>query len=146
MTIQEAAKKFSVAEATVNDWCKKQLIRGVTKDEHGEYVIPESVKKPYTKSRSKGDAIYTSIVKGTLDGYDVTAALYGLSEQEFEKYIQQLKEAKVIDSYVDKSSGVEYLCRTLTSSEFGKLRKSKILAYLKNAKANLNINIGVNLL
>ena len=144
MTIQETAKKFGIKEYTVLDWCNKQLIRGLTRDEFGSFVIPNSVKKPYTKNRSKGDAIYTSIVKATLDGFDVTASLYGLGEQEFEKYIQQLKEAEVIDSYIDNSSGVEYLCRTLKSNEFAKLPKNRIIAFLKCLKPNINTNIGVN--
>ena len=145
MTIEETAIKFSVTEDTVTNWCQKQLIRGIKKDKFGEFVIPKSVKEPYTKTRSTGDAIYTSIVKGTLKGFDVTASLYELSEQEFEKYIQQLKEAKVIDSYIDESSGIEYLCRTLKSSEFAKLRKNKIVAFLRSVKPNININLGVNI-
>lgn len=146
MTIQETAKKFNVKESTVMKWCKKQLIRGLTKDKYGEFFIPSSVKRPYTKNRSKGDAIYTSIVKGTLDGYDVTAPLYGLSENEFKKYIQQLQDAKVIDSYLDESSGIEYLCRTLNSSEFAKLPKNRIKVFLKNVKPDLNLNVGMNIL
>ena len=71
MTVLETAEKFHVAEETVINWCKKQWIRGVKKDDLGEYVIPKSVKMPYAKTRSKGDAIYTSIVKATLKGLDV---------------------------------------------------------------------------
>lgn len=146
MTIKEVANKFDVKESTVVNWCTKRFIRGVKQDSTGTFVIPESVKKPYTKNRSKGDAIYTSIVKGTLKGFDVTASLYGLSDAEFEKYIQQLTDAGVIDSYIDELSGIEYLCRTLKSSEFAKLPRNIIIAFLENVKPDVKINIGLNVL
>lgn len=146
MNIKEVASKFNVAESTVEGWCTKRLIRGVKQDSMGDFVIPESVKRPYTKNRSKGDAVYTSIVKGTLKGLDVTASLYGLSDAEFEKYIRQLTDAKVIDSYIDELSGVEYLCRTLKSSEFSKLPRNKVIAFLDSVKPDIKINIGLNVL
>ena len=141
MNIQETAEKFGIDERTVANWCKKRLIRGLSQSNTGEFFIPQSVKQPYTKNRSKGDAIYTSIVKGTMGGFDVTASLYGLGEAEFEKFIQQLKDAGVIDSYVDEVTGVEYLCRTLKSSEFAKLKKNKIIKFLKNVKPDISIKI-----
>ena len=145
MTISETAAKFRVQEKTVITWCDKNYIRGLQRNSEGEYVIPSSVKQPYTGSRSKGDAIYTSIVKGTLNGFDVTASLYGLSENEFERYVDQLKTAGVIDSYIDENTRIEYLCRTLKSSEFSKLNRNKIKSFLKAVKPNGNINIGVNI-
>lgn len=142
MDIKNVAEKFNVNEKTVLDWCEKGLIRGLTKSEDGIFEIPSSVRKPYTRSRSTGDAIYTSIVKATLGGFDVTASLYGLSENEFLKYVQQLKDAGVIDSYNDEKTGVEYLCKTLKSDSFAKLRKNKITKFLREVKPNININIG----
>ena len=144
MTISETANIFGVNEDTVLDWCQKNLIRGLRLNDANEYVIPSSVKRPYTGSRSKGDAIYTSIVKAILNGFDVTASLYNLSETEFEVYVSQLKEAGIIGSYVDEETKIEYFCRTLKSSDFSKLRKNRVKAFLKAAKPNVNISLGVN--
>ena len=143
MTIPEVASQFDVEEKTVETWCEKQWIRGV-KCIDGKYDIPASVKRPYNKRRAQGDAIYTSIIKGVLGGYDVTASLYDLSEAEFEKYIQQLKDAGVVDTYIDKNTKVEYLCRTLKSNDFSKLRKNKVKSALKELKPQIIINAGIN--
>ena len=143
MTIEEAAKKLNVRISTVKQWCQKHYLRGL-RSKNNEYVIPMSVKKPYTGSRSKGDAIYTSIVRGTLKGFDVTAALYCISESEFKKYIKQLKDAGVIDSYIDEDTNVEYLCKTLKSSDFAKLKRNRVKAFLNAVKPSGTVNIGVN--
>ncbi|MCR5702451.1 MAG: helix-turn-helix domain-containing protein [Lachnospiraceae bacterium] len=109
MTIEETAEKLRVNKKTVEKWCEKKWIRGVKKEKNGMYNIPQSVKRPYFKRRAKGDSIYTSIVKAVLEGCDTSAALYGLSDDEYEKYICQLKDAGVIDSYVDSFTGISYL-------------------------------------
>ncbi len=144
MTTTEAADKLEVKENTVLDWCKKNYIRGLDTDAEGNYIIPKSVKKPYTGSRSKGDAIYTSIVKATLKGLDVCPELYNMSCAEFEKYINQLKKAGVIDTYIDSETQIEYFCHTLSSSDFSKLSKNRIKAFFKSVKPNGNINVGIN--
>lgn len=145
MTTKEVAEKFNVTEITVYDWCKKGYIRGLRKAADGSYDIPKSIKQPYTQNRSKGDAIYTSIVKATMSGFDVCAAIYDINDAEFNKYIEQLKEVKVIDTYVDSNTNIEYFCQTLDSSDFSKLSKNRVKKFLSAIKPNGSINIGVNI-
>lgn len=142
MDVKAVASKFSVKEKTVFGWCEKNFIRGV-KMINGEYCIPDSVKEPYTRNRSKGTTIYTSIVKATISGYDVCAALYKISDDEFNVIINQLKKAGVIDSYRDKKTGIEYYVQTLSSSEFSKFNKNKIFNFFKKMKINININFTI---
>ena len=72
MNVKEAAEKFNKSEKTIVKWCEKNYIRGITIDKiTKEYIIPNSAKEPYTRNRSKGDAIYTSMVKAVMGGYDI---------------------------------------------------------------------------
>lgn len=147
MTISEAAIEFEVTEQTVKGWCKKKYIRGVSQDpDTGDYIIPASAKKPYTVNGSpKGDGIYTSIVKAVIDGQDVCAELYKMDPAEFDKYIDQLKEVGVIDTYISADTGIEYYCQTLKSEEFSKFTKNKVRKFLLEfAQAGINVNFGVN--
>ena len=147
MNLFDAAYKFGVSKDTVWDWCKKQYIRGVETDPvTGEYIIPESAKKPYTKhGNPKGDGIYTSIVKGILQDMDVCAELYGMDQGEFDKYIGELKAAGVIDTYVASSTGIEYFCKTMKSADFSKFTKNKVRKVLSQfIPSTVNINAGVN--
>jgi hypothetical protein len=144
MSPQEVARKFEVELSTVINWCKKGYIRGLSIDEQsGEYIIPSSVKRPYTQTRAKGDAIYTSIVKAVLNDYDICAELFHMESAEFEKYIGELKECGLISSYISET-GIEYYCRTLKSSDFSKLRKNRVIAVLRELKPNVNVNLGIN--
>ncbi len=148
MTVKEVAIKFGVTEQTVKEWCKNHYIRGVEiEPDTGEYIIPASVKRPYTrKGTPKGDAIYTSIVKATLYGLDVCAELYNMDPAEFDKYINELKNAGVIDTYISKGTGIEYFCKTLESSNFSKLPKNKIKNDFASMKPDIKVNVGVNVL
>ena len=146
MTIKEVAAKYHFQEITVLDWCKKGYIRGLKKSPDGSYILPISVKPPYTKCRSKGDAIYTSIVKGVINGFDVCAALYGIDEAEFNAYIDELKSIGVLDSYLDSRTGIEYYRHTLKSTEFSKLKTNKIKKHIAAIKLNINLNVGLNVI
>ncbi len=149
MSPQEVAEKFGVTTETVIGWCNKNYIRGLKKDTStGAYVIPSSVREPYTATRSDGDAIYTSIVKATMKNFDVCAELYGLDPAQFDNYINQLMQAGVIDTYIAQDTGIIYYSQTLSSSDFAKLPKNKVkrfLGKLTENVPNVNINLGVNI-
>ena len=143
MTIKEFALKKNVLESTVRGWCEKNLIRGAKIDEKtGEYDIPSSAKVPYTKNRAyKGDKIYISIVRATMEGFDACAALYKIHEDEFQGYIKDLVKADIIAEYIAKDTGILYYRQTLKSSEFSKLPFNKVKAALMEAKKIVSINI-----
>ena len=142
MTVEEAAKIHNVSKKTILDWCNKDYIRGLKIDEEsGQYDIPKSMKRPYTRTRAKGDAIYKSIVTGTIKGYDVCAALYGVSKEEFEQYISELFEIGVITTYVSESTDIMYYNQTLESSRFSKLPKNKIIAFVKGLKMSVDCSL-----
>lgn len=144
MNITEAAEKFNKTKETVKRWCENNYMRGVKKDNKGEYIIPQNAREPYTAdTRSEGDAIYTSIVKATLKQLDVTVALYKMSQSEFDTYVKQLLEIGVINEFTDEETGIVYLCKTLKSTEFSKLRKNRVKKtineLLKDVRPNINV-------
>lgn len=143
MTIKEFALEKSVLESTVRGWCEKKLIRGIKFDEKtGEYDIPSSAKVPYYNNRAyKGDKIYISIVRATMKGFDVCAALYKIHEDEFQGYIKDLLEAEIIAEYTARDTGVLYYRQTLKSSEFEKLPMNRVKAFLNEAKKIVSINL-----
>ena len=123
MNVKDTAMKFNTSEYTVKEWCKKGYIRGLKITETGEYDIPSSVRAPYTKNRSKGDAIYTSIVTAVLNNYDVCANLYNMDEGEFETYINQLLEAKLIGTFTAMINAVVY--RLMTTENGGNMNNTE---------------------
>ncbi len=147
MNTFDAAYNFGVKEETVREWCRRKYIRGVKIDpQTGEYIIPDSAKRPYTQKGSpKGDAIYTSIVKAVMNEMDVCAELYNMDPAEFHGYINELISVGIIDTYNASDTGIRYYRQTLKSSEFSKLPKNKVSKFLLGLKpSNVNVNIGLN--
>ena len=61
MTVQEFAEKCNKRVSTVLKWLEAGFVPGVVMKD-GEYVIPQSARKPYTECRAKGGkAILKSI-------------------------------------------------------------------------------------
>ena len=90
MTVQGFAEKCNKRVSTVLKWLEAELVPGVV-TEDGEYVIPQSARKPYTECRAKGGkAILKSIVTACEKRCGVCAALYGISEAEYQNYISTL--------------------------------------------------------
>lgn len=115
MTIKEFAKRCGVTVATAKQWIKKGYIPEANLEE--DYV-PNSAKSPYTVARAKikfPRSIFHSIIKATLDGKHVLPSLYGMSEEEFDGYIEQLSEAGLIRIRV--TDGITYYDPTLEAAQ-----------------------------
>lgn len=144
MNVKEAAEKFNKSEKTIVKWCEKNYIRGITIDKiTKEYIIPNSAKEPYTRNRSKGDAIYTSMVKAVMGGYDICAALYKMDESEFNHYIQELINLNIISTFISQETGITYYCQSIHSSEFSKLKSNKVINFLKLLKPNISFGVSI---
>lgn len=71
---------------------------GAYKLDNEEYYISEYSKPPYTSARARNcTSIYISIVKECEKRKSVCAKLYGLNEDEFNIYIEQLVDKNIIE-------------------------------------------------
>lgn len=98
MTIQEFMESNKLkSKKTVEKWLDDGLIPGSRKNENKDWTIPEMARPPYTQKRAKSaPAIYTSIVKACIQRLGVCAKLYGISEIEFNVYIECLEKEGLI--------------------------------------------------
>lgn len=141
--LQDVVSKTNKPRRTLVEWCKKKYIReAYFETEINDYAVPKNYKLPYTqRGKAVGEGIYTSIVKGIIGGYDVCGDLYGLSESEFEAYMNELISAGVVETFCDKETGVTYYKQTINSSAFSKLKKNKVKGFLKSIKPDMVINL-----
>lgn len=119
MTITEFMDLFKLRnEDTVISWINKGYIPGTRKDaKTGAFIIPELARPPYTKARAKtSNSIYKSIVKACINRYGVCAKLYGLTDTEFQVYIQDLHNAGYI--HIETRDNIDYYFATSKSNEF----------------------------
>ena len=116
MTVKEFAEKHKTKEVTVKKWIEKGFIAGVVKQDN-EYMIPSSARKPYTERRAKnGKAILKSIVRACEKRCGISAALYKITEQEFQNYITSLLEDGIISAY--EEDGIIYYNVTLKGTKY----------------------------
>lgn len=125
MTVQEFAEKCNKRVPTVSKWLEAGFVPGVVMKD-GEYVIPQSARKPYTECRAKGGkAILKSIVTACEKRCGVCAALYGISEAEFQNYISTLLSEEYISPFCEDEityynvtvKGAEWIRHSLKSGD-----------------------------
>ena len=111
MTVCQFAEKINKSCKTVNEWITKGLIPGAILEK--DYV-PEAARAPYTKARAKtAKGIYYSMVNATKDLKHIVPSLYKITQEEFDGYIDDLIEAKLIRKRLEE--GVTYYDATLFS-------------------------------
>lgn len=94
MTIETFAKNNNIKEKRVKGWIEKELIPRADLDRN---YVPDSARQPYTKARAKkASSIYLSIVRASNKRFHVLPQLYGICDDEFEGYINQLVAARLI--------------------------------------------------
>ena len=117
------------SKRTVVNWIKRGYIPGA--DLQKDYV-PDASRLPYTRARAKGsDSIYRSIVKAARDRKHVFAKLYGVTDNEFQGYIERLIDAGLIVTRV--TDGVTYYDATLKAEEYTKINTTVILRLVEAA-------------
>lgn len=95
MTIIRFADIHKVSVKTVRDWIAKGYIPGAD-----EYTVPDSARRPYTKTRAKkGTAIIKSILTACNNNLGISAALYGISSIEYDSYIKSLIDGGLITQF-----------------------------------------------
>lgn len=127
MNIKEFQKKYDYKIKTIEKWLKKGYIRGAKINKKtGQWEIPKDARPPYTKRGKVGNiGIHRSIANGVFQKYDVFPELYGISEKEFNIYIQQMIDKEYIDLY-KSDDGIVYYISTLKTKELIKMSDSKI--------------------
>ena len=99
MTIECFAHNKNKKIETVLKWIYDGFIPGSSVD--NDYV-PNSAREPYVKARVKtADAIYSSIVNASRKLKHVTYKTYGISEKEFNGYINRLVNANLIELRIE---------------------------------------------
>lgn len=110
MTIDEFVERNRIKnKKTVCNWIKKGYIPG--SDEKLNF-IPDSARMPYIEARAKkAEAIYNSIVKAACKRKHVFPELYGICDEEFQGYIDELAKAGLIKTRI--TDGITYYDATL---------------------------------
>lgn len=126
MTVEEFADKCGKEKATVLKWIQEDYIPGIAKVD-GEYIIPNSARRPYTENRAKnGKAILKSLVKACEKQCGICAALYNISEAAFNNYIETLEKEGYISPFTEDDikyfnvtvKGAEWIKPTLKPSDW----------------------------
>ena len=123
MTISEYAEKHDKKIETVLKWIYEGLIPRASVD--NDY-IPNSARKPYRSNARKAESIYKSIVNACLKSEHISAKTFGLCEDEFEAYIDQLTKAKLITKRI--TDDVMYYDASISASEFKRKEFIDIIA------------------
>lgn len=102
MAIIRFADIHHVNVKTVHDWISKGYIPGAT-----DTFVPDSARRPHTKTRAKkGEAIIKSILTACSKSLGICAALYGITDAEFNCYIESLLDSGHITRFED--NGLTY--------------------------------------
>lgn len=141
MTIDEfkERRKLTESKKTIQNWLIKGYIRGAFYvAEYGEWHIPNSAIPPYTKYRKSKDAkIYEHIAKAVKSNRDIIPELFGMPTIRFNKYLEKMKDANLIDEYID--NGLKYYIATLKTDSFIKANnKEKLEMIEKLAECTIN--------
>ena len=127
MNIEEFANSCNTSIKTAKKWIDSGYILSAVK-KGNDYFILDSARQPYTKTRAKtGSAIIKSILTACDKRYWIGNALYGITEKEFQSYIEQLeKEGYIIPLILDgvkyyniTTKGIEYLCNKSKLKKLG---------------------------
>lgn len=133
MKLEEFMNRFEIkSKRTVNDWLDKNYIPGAIITKDGEIIIPDRALPPHTGARAKKrESIFVSILKGINSRKQVLPALYGMSEREFERYIDELEKNELLTTEIE--NGIRYYYPTLKTEEylFDKTKLRKLLRKLQ---------------
>lgn len=100
MTLEEFVKKSDRKESTVKEWIRKGWVNGASYTGN-TYVISELARPPYTSAKhNTANAVRKGIVIGCKRRLSVNAALFQMSEYEFNRYVDQLIESNLIEKHI----------------------------------------------
>lgn len=100
MTLEEFVKRSGKKESTVKKWIRKGWVNGASYTGN-TYVISDLVFPPYTRAKhNTANAVRKGIVIGCKRRLSVNAALFQMSEYEFNLYVDQLVESNLIEKHI----------------------------------------------
>lgn len=123
MTIRDFADQNNKNIKTVINWITQGFMPGANLENN---YIPNSARQPYTEAKGKAkkvQAIYFSIVQACKKRKHVFPGIYGITETEFNNYINQLiNNGLITKRYED---GVTYYDATIEAckQEYKELMK-----------------------
>ena len=118
MTVDAFRERCGASAKTVKAWIENGYVPGANWDD--DYV-PDSARPPFTEARAKSkcsNSVFASIVKATLKRKHVFPELYGMCQEEFDGYINQLVEAGLI--IIRITDDITYYDPTLQAEQRGK--------------------------
>ncbi len=99
MTSEQFAERHNKKLKTIDDYLEKGFIQGALKID-GVWDIPEDARLPYTENRinpqSDQPSVYKSILTGVKNNRSVSHQVYGMTEEDFNGYIEVLLGAELI--------------------------------------------------
>lgn len=145
MTVDAFRERCGTSTKTVKSWIENGYVPGANWD--ADYV-PDSARPPFTEARAKSkcsNSVFASIVKATLKRKHVLPELYGMCQEEFDGYINQLVEAGLIRIRI--TDGITYYDPTLqaeqqSKSEIKQLIKECVEVASRGAMSACLENIG----
>lgn len=146
--------------STVMKWLDKELIPGVAYNEETEqWEFAESSRRPHTvrlKAKADANKIRASMVYACVKRHHINAAMYHMSQSEFNAFVADLEEAGLIkirkegpwvyydstlksESYRGKTfTQIERLIKTCLSTTAEAAAKGAVTAYLSGSWGNGN--------
>lgn len=118
MTVDAFRERCGTSTKTVKAWIENGYIPGANLE---DYYVPDSARPPFTEARAKSkcsNSVFASIVKATLKRKHVFPELYGMCQEEFDGYINQLVEAGLI--IIRITDGITYYDPTLQAEQQSK--------------------------
>lgn len=105
MTIEKFMQHNKIKRReTVVKWIKNDLIPGANLTDD---YIPNSARVPYTKARAKNvQGIYVSIFNASNRQKHVLPKIYGICQEEFDNYIDEMVNANLIKRRI--TDGITY--------------------------------------
>ena len=119
LTVSEFKSRHQLREkeqTIIDKWIFCGFIPGCYRlPDTGEWRVPEDALPPYRTTCKPGDDYYKSIVTACCKHNRPCFQLYNISETEFNGYIRQLVEAKLI--YIEEIDGIDYYRATIMAQE-----------------------------
>lgn len=138
MTKEAFMARYDVSKRRMESWLKKGWIRGARILEDKSWYIPESAIPPYAARNIKcaqGVGMYASLLSGCAKGLDVFPALYGMHENRFDFYMEQLIKMEFVAKR--EIEGVCYYMPLPKCAEYHTLPVREASKFLKNALETL---------
>lgn len=134
LDINQYMEKVSVTKKSyVQKWIDHGQIPGVQKDKDGNYLFPNSARRPYQSRctpQSTAKTIRGAIVNACLKRQYISPETFFLSEKEFDGYVTDLIRAELIVKR--EEDGIVYYDSTLKSDSVKGKKAGEIVKWVNH--------------